>query len=211
VNAPDNIAMREQVLGLNLNKRCTRMVVFLDEMNLVVPWTELLALIAPHAPRAKTGRPPLEVETMLRIHFFYQWFGLPNLAMEEALFEMALYREFVGLSSVHSAVFCRGCRDECVLSRTKKASSKGETPCLRPQKLQIRHHVGYLISMTAAKDILAHPSHCITLVGARSSGAICLHSVSDSRTLPDGFCVRLLILSKISVYFLRATTHKFLS
>jgi IS5 family transposase len=92
--------MKQQDLGLNLNKRRTRKAVFLDEMNLVVPWTELLALIAPHAPRAKTGRPPFELETMLRIHFVQQWFGLSDLAMEEALFETALYREFVGLSSV---------------------------------------------------------------------------------------------------------------
>ena len=37
---------------------------------------------------------------MLRIHFVQQWFGLSDLAMEEALFETALYREFVGLGSV---------------------------------------------------------------------------------------------------------------
>ena len=92
--------MKQQDLGLNLSKRRTRKAVFLDEMNLVVPWSELLALIAPHAPRANTGRPPFELETMLRIHFVQQWFGLSDLAMEEALFETALYREFVGLGSV---------------------------------------------------------------------------------------------------------------
>lgn len=92
--------MKQQDLGLSLNTRRTRKAVFLDEMNLVVPWTELLLLIAPHAPRAKTGRPPFELVTMLRIHFVQQWFGLSDLAMEEALFETALYREFVGLSSV---------------------------------------------------------------------------------------------------------------
>jgi IS5 family transposase len=37
---------------------------------------------------------------MLRIHFLQQWFGLSDLAMEEALFETTLYREFAGLSSV---------------------------------------------------------------------------------------------------------------
>jgi IS5 family transposase len=47
--------MTQQDLGLNLSTRRTRKAVFLDEMNLVVPWTELLSLIAPHAPRAKTG------------------------------------------------------------------------------------------------------------------------------------------------------------
>jgi len=92
--------MTQQDLGLNLSTRRTRKVVFLDEMDLVVPWTELLSLIAPHAPRAKTGRPPFELVTMLRIHFLQQWFGLSDLAMEEALFETALYREFAGLSSV---------------------------------------------------------------------------------------------------------------
>lgn len=92
--------MTQQELGLNLSTRRTRKAVFLDEMDLVVPWTELLSLIAPHTPGAKTGRPPFELATMLRIHFLQQWFGLSDLAMEEVLFETALYREFVGLSSV---------------------------------------------------------------------------------------------------------------
>lgn len=69
-------------------------------MNLVAPRSELLALISPHAPRAKTGRAPFELETMLRIHFVGQWLGLSELAMQEALFETALCREFVGPSSV---------------------------------------------------------------------------------------------------------------
>jgi IS5 family transposase len=96
----DNIGMKQQDLGLNQSTRRTRKAVFLDEMNRVAPWTELLALLAPHAPRAKTGRPPFELETMLRIHFVQQWFGLSELAMEEALFETSLYRDFVCLSSV---------------------------------------------------------------------------------------------------------------
>lgn len=92
--------MTQQDLGLNPSTRRTRKAVFLDEMSLVVPWAELLSLIAPHAPRAKTGRPPFVLVTMLRIHFLQQWLGLSDLAMEEALFETALYREFAGLSSV---------------------------------------------------------------------------------------------------------------
>ena len=36
--------------------------------------------------------------THLRIHFLQQWFGLSDLAMEEALFETPLYRDFAGLS-----------------------------------------------------------------------------------------------------------------
>ena len=63
----------------------TRKREFLDEMNLVVPWRELVEVIQPFAPSGKTGRPPFAVETMLRIHFLQQWFGLSDPAMEEAL------------------------------------------------------------------------------------------------------------------------------
>ena len=91
--------MKKQAdLGLNLSTRRTRKAVFLDEMELVVPWRELVALIAAASPVATTGRPPFAHEAMLRIHFLQQWFGLSDQAMEDALFEVPIYREFVGLS-----------------------------------------------------------------------------------------------------------------
>ncbi len=87
--------------GFERKTKRTRKREFLDEMNLVVPWAELVSLIAPHAPApgAKGGRPPFAVETMLRIHFLQQWFNLSDPAMEEALYDMALFREFVGLDA----------------------------------------------------------------------------------------------------------------
>ena len=42
--------MKQADLGLNLSTKRTRKREFLDEMNLVIPWSELLDLIAPHAP-----------------------------------------------------------------------------------------------------------------------------------------------------------------
>ena len=87
--------------GFERKTKRTRKREFLDEMNLVVPWAELVSLIAPHAPApgAKGARPPFAVETMLRIHFVQQWFNLSDPAMEEALYDMALFREFVGLDA----------------------------------------------------------------------------------------------------------------
>jgi IS5 family transposase len=83
--------------GFDLIAKRMRKREFLDEMNLVVPWAELVALIEPHAPSGKTGPPPFAVATMLRIHFMRQWFGLSDLAMEEALHDVALYCEFAHL------------------------------------------------------------------------------------------------------------------
>jgi IS5 family transposase len=85
--------------GFEIATKRTRKREFLDEMNQVVPWAELIALIEPHAPAGKTGRPPFAVSTMLRIHFMQQWFGLSDPAMEEALHDVPLYREFAGLDA----------------------------------------------------------------------------------------------------------------
>jgi IS5 family transposase len=85
--------------GYERKTKRTRKREFLDEMNLVVPWAELVSLIAPHAPApgAKGGRPPFAVETMLRIHFLQQWFNLSDPSMEEALYDTPMFREFTGL------------------------------------------------------------------------------------------------------------------
>ena len=86
--------------GFGLVTKRTRKRVFPGEMNLVVPWTQLVGLIQPFASSgttAKGGRPSFAVETMLRIHFLLQWFGLSNPAMEEALHNISLYCEFARL------------------------------------------------------------------------------------------------------------------
>jgi transposase, IS5 family len=70
--------------GFERPSKRTRKREFLDEMALGVSWAELVALIAPHAPAAKTGRPPFPVGTMLRIDLLQQWFNLSDPAMEEA-------------------------------------------------------------------------------------------------------------------------------
>ncbi|MGF6735831.1 IS5 family transposase [Paraburkholderia youngii] len=89
--------MTQLGLGLDLSTKRTRKREFLDEMRRVVPWARLIALIEPHYPRGKTRRPPFPIATMLQIHFMQQWFGLSDPAMEEALYDVPLYREFAGL------------------------------------------------------------------------------------------------------------------
>ena len=90
--------MQQIDLGLNLSTKKTRKREFLNQMQQVVPWTDLVALIAPYAPEGRKGRPPFPVEMLLRIHFMQQWFTLSDPAMEEALHDMPLFRDFAGLS-----------------------------------------------------------------------------------------------------------------
>ena len=89
--------MKQSSLDLSLSTRRTRKQEFLSQMERVVPWAVLVDLIAPYYPEGKNGRPPFALQTMLRIHFMQQWFTLSDLAMEEALFDVPLYREFAQL------------------------------------------------------------------------------------------------------------------
>jgi IS5 family transposase len=89
--------MKQLGLGLNLSTKRTRKREFLEEMERVVPWAALVQVVEPYYPRAKTGRPPFGIETMLRIHYLQQWFALSDPAMEEALHDMPVFREFAKL------------------------------------------------------------------------------------------------------------------
>ena len=83
--------------GFERYAKKTRRAEFLEEMELVVPWAELVALIEPHYPKAGNGRRPVGLERMLRIYFLQQWFNLSDPAVEEALYDSPLMREFVGI------------------------------------------------------------------------------------------------------------------
>jgi IS5 family transposase len=83
--------------GFERYTKKTRRQVFLEEMEQVVPWRELCSLIEPHYPKPGNGRPPVGVERMLRIYFLQQWFNLSDPAVEEALYDSPVMRQFVGI------------------------------------------------------------------------------------------------------------------
>ena len=85
-------------------RKQTRRERFLAEMEQVVPWEALLALIEPAYPKAGNGRRPYAIKTMLRIHLMQNWFGYSDPAMEEALYEVAPLRKFAGLSLTRGSV-----------------------------------------------------------------------------------------------------------
>jgi IS5 family transposase len=78
-------------------RKKTRREVFLEEMELVVPWKDLVKVITPFYPVAGRGRRPYPLEAMLRIHLMQNWFALSDPSMEEALYEIASLRTFAGL------------------------------------------------------------------------------------------------------------------
>ena len=95
--------MKQQTLAMAADqtfenyRKPTRRDEFLKTMEAIVPWTALCKVIEPHYPRAGNGRPPIGLERMLRIHFIQHWFNLADLACEEALYDSASLRRFVGI------------------------------------------------------------------------------------------------------------------
>jgi len=85
-------------------KKRTKREVFLAEMDAVVPWARVEALIAPHYTKPRKGRPQMPLSAMLRIYFLQQWYGLSDPGAEEALYDMHSMRDFVGLDLGRDAV-----------------------------------------------------------------------------------------------------------
>jgi IS5 family transposase len=149
--------MKQHSLGLGATAKRTRRREFLDEMERVVPWGELVALVTPYLPEGKRGRPPFAPETMLRIHFMQQWFNLSDPAMEEALHDVPLFREFAGLGTWDDRL-----PDESTILRFRHVLEKHK---LAPQML---HTVNELLT---AKGLLLKSGTVVdaTLIAAPSS------------------------------------------
>src|ERR1700756_3419313 len=75
----------DQCAGFGAQRKPTRREAFLDEMNTIVPWAQLCAVVEPFYPKRGNGRPLIALERMLRIHFVQHWLNLADLACEEAL------------------------------------------------------------------------------------------------------------------------------
>src|SRR5271157_2090207 len=73
--------------GFERFARTTRRGEFLAQMDAIVPWDRLCALVSPHYPTGEGGRPSIPIDRMLRIYFLQQWFNLADPAVEETLYD----------------------------------------------------------------------------------------------------------------------------
>ena len=88
-------------LAWSAKKKTTRREQFLAEMNAVVPWKDLVGVVAPHYPVAGGGRRPMPLERMLRIYFVQQWFDLSDPAAEDLPKLPGIVAHVVGIDAVH--------------------------------------------------------------------------------------------------------------
>jgi IS5 family transposase len=88
-----------------LKKKRTRREKFLAEMERVVPWARLIAVIEPLYPTSgRVGRQPMGVPKMLRMYLLQQWYGLADEALEDAIYDSQALRDFVGIDLSRESV-----------------------------------------------------------------------------------------------------------
>jgi IS5 family transposase len=80
--------------GFEVHGRATRKAEFLARMEALVPWAQFCAVIEPHYPKVGNGRPPVGLERMLRMYLVANWFNLGDEACEDALYDIAAFRDF---------------------------------------------------------------------------------------------------------------------
>jgi IS5 family transposase len=88
-----------------MKKKRTRREKFLAEMERIVPWARLIAVIEPLYPTSgRVGRQPIGVAKMLRMYCLQQWYGLADEALEDALYDSQALRDFVGIDLSRESV-----------------------------------------------------------------------------------------------------------
>jgi IS5 family transposase len=110
---------------------------FLEEMEQIVPWAELEALVEPHYPKGENGRPPVGLGIMLRVYFLQQWFNLSDPGAEDALYESPVLRWFVGID-------------------LGRAPAPDESTILQFRHLLERHELGEAMLATVNRYLESH-------------------------------------------------------
>ena len=116
--------------------KVTRRERFLAEMDAVIPWPRVIALIEPHYhPEAGQGRKPHDLERLLRIYFLQQWFNLSDPQAEDAIYDSESMRRFARVELGEDRI-------------------PDESTILRFRHLLEKHHLTEAI-FEAVKDLLA--------------------------------------------------------
>ena len=85
-------------------KKKTKREEFLETMDEIIPWEEWVGIIKPYYPTGKRGRPPVNLEKMLRMYLLQIWFNLSDPATEDAIYDSYAMRKFTGIDFMTETV-----------------------------------------------------------------------------------------------------------
>ena len=87
-----------------MRKRKTKREEFLETMDAITPWEEIVAMIEPYYYKNHRGRPARGIEVMFRMYLLATWFNLSDEAVEDAIYDSYAMRKFMGLDFTKESV-----------------------------------------------------------------------------------------------------------
>ena len=91
-------------LEYSMRKRKTKREEFLETMDAITPWEEIVAMIEPYYYKNHLGRRPRGIETMFRMYLLATWFNLADEAVEDAIYDSYAMRKFMRLDFTQESV-----------------------------------------------------------------------------------------------------------
>lgn len=91
-------------LEYSMRKRKTKRDEFLETMDAITPWDEIVAMIEPYYYKNHRGRPARGIEIMFRMYLLATWFNLSDEAVEDAIYDSYAMRKFMGLDFTTESV-----------------------------------------------------------------------------------------------------------
>ena len=81
-------------------KHKTGRELFLQKMEDLIRWDQLVEAIKPYYPQSAKGRVPYPLESILRVHCVQLFYNLSDPATEDMLYEIESVRRFIGGNKV---------------------------------------------------------------------------------------------------------------
>ena len=92
------------LLSIAQYRKTLRCEKFLNQMDQVVPWQKLCAIIKPFHKQPKTGRKPIDIERKLRILCLQQWYNLSDPGVEDAIYDRNSFQKFLSIDILTESV-----------------------------------------------------------------------------------------------------------
>ena len=99
--------MKQETLSdmeYSYRKKKTKREEFLEIMEEIIPWEEWVGIIRPYYPEGKRGRPPIDMEVILRMYLLQVWFNLSDPGTEDAIYDSYAMRKFTGINFMTDSV-----------------------------------------------------------------------------------------------------------
>lgn len=85
-------------------KRKTKRDEFLECMDEITPWDEIVAMIEPYYYHNQHGRKARGIETMFRMYLLQTWYSLSDEGLEDAIYDSYAMRKFMHLDFLKDSV-----------------------------------------------------------------------------------------------------------